>query len=124
MGSKNYNQLWLQKMSTNVLLALKAIHKEIKFKFKCDHCDKEFRQISDRRRHVKSVHEKIKYPCTLCDFQATQKSYLTEHKQLVHLGIKYECTICGQKASTQSNLSSHTRSKHSEREYYRVSTEG
>ena len=40
-------------------------------KFKCDHCEKEFGQISIRKTHVKSVQEKIKYPCTLCDYQAS-----------------------------------------------------
>ena len=52
--------------------------------FKCNFCDKTFRQPESVRRHVESVHDGARYPCEFCTQTFTLKSNLGTHIRKKH----------------------------------------
>jgi predicted RNA-binding Zn-ribbon protein involved in translation (DUF1610 family) len=81
-------------------------------RFRCDMCDKEYRQRGDLTRHRQIKHEGVRYGCDQCDYKATQKGHLNEHKQSQHEGVSYSCDQCDYKASYLSHLITHKQSLH------------
>ncbi|GBO32447.1 Zinc finger protein 681 [Araneus ventricosus] len=114
----------------------KIIHKGIK-QYKCDVCEKSFRQKSDLQRHALIHTGEKPFKCDVCGNSFRQKSDLQRHA-LTHTGEKpfkcdvcgksfrqtghlqrhalthtvnklHECIICGKKFSDKSNLLSHSK---------------
>ena len=71
-----------------------GIH-ERKKPFKCDNCDKSFKQKSHLQRHVASVHEGIKsFQCSACGKYFTTKRSMCDHIATVHeLKKPFHCDI-------------------------------
>ena len=71
-----------------------GLHREIKYK--CNKCEKEFRQPSSRKAHINYVHDKIKHPCTSCNYEATRQESLTEHIQCAAFTLRPNHTKGGE----------------------------
>lgn len=79
-------------------------------KYKCDECNKTFRDRKIYKRHL-NLHKGIRNEmCDLCGKKFCNKNDVTRHHKTVHLGIKkYVCTVCKKPFSNSSNLESHFR---------------
>jgi len=98
------------KNTTNLKAHIKSIHDGIKYS--CSQCDKQFTTQSSLAEHILSVHAGVKYACNQCDQQFTRQKSLTKHIQSIHEGVKYACNQCVYQATRQSNLTSHIQSVH------------
>lgn len=102
--------------STFLTIHINNIHKGIKFK--CEKCNMEFTQESNKKRHVKVVHDKIKnFSCSLCDHKATSRSELLHHLNYKHLGKKYACHQCDKEFNYERYVSSHIRRVHDSQKF-------
>ena len=87
----------------------------------CRQCDYKTSNISDLRRHVKIVHDKIKdYECTVCGHKCGTNTELSRHVK-IHKKVKqltdntrdqertkeYDCTGCDLKFCTLEGLIEH-----------------
>ena len=74
----------------------KRIHSESVFSFKCDHCNKDFRELGKKKSHVAQTHRNIRnYPCHQCDKTFKRQAHLTLHITSIHSDSRpFACSQC------------------------------
>ncbi|KAL8602309.1 hypothetical protein ACOMHN_022822 [Nucella lapillus] len=83
--------------------------------YKCDYCDRAFKQRGHRKLHIQVAHTKeMPYTCEIC-----HQGYPTRYRYLIHLkrhsGIKeHKCPYCNRAYYTVGKLNEHKRKCHSE----------
>lgn len=89
------------------------LSKEIRYKFKCTHCDRLFTTISSQKAHINNVHLKIRKVHTCeCGKVFNFKSNLIHHRQKDHLNTRFPCTSCDKVYLAKNNLIAHIERKH------------
>ena len=70
--------------------------KKVRFKVKCDYCDKEFPTKQILERHINAVHLELKpHKCDICDKDFARKHECDQHIKNVHETVKrFECDEC------------------------------
>ena len=90
-------------------------HIEKCHKFKCDNCEKTFKQLKALERHVKIKHEKIKdHKCEECGKAFLYILSLNDHISCVHEGKEknQKCSKCDKAFYTVQRLQNHVRLVH------------
>jgi hypothetical protein len=87
--------------------------------FKCNFCDKTFKQRCSVNPHIKSVHTNLRdFKCCICDIAFSRKSNLKMHRKNVHEKIKdFKCAICYKEFGRRSNASLHIKMTHKNIEF-------
>ena len=87
------------------------MHEGKKPQFQCSMCPK---IVSDLKKHVEIVHEKIKrYECPICKVKFGQSHHLKAHISGVHEGAKpFECQFCDKRVSSKQLLNNHIKTAH------------
>ena len=57
-------------------------------KFKCDFCDRKYKDLLGLKLHIQSVHEGQKYKCDLCEKVFAQPGSLDNHKKSFHRNLE------------------------------------
>ena len=86
-------------------------------KFKCEKCDKEFTDPSNKTKHkqVCGTTERA-HKCKLCPKIFKAKRYLQAHVKDKHVcPTVLMCEVCGHKCETRAGLRAHRIKKHSEK---------
>jgi len=87
------------------------------YRYKCNYCDKRFKQVGHVNHHERKHTGSKKYECDLCKKRFNQKCHLIDHKRL-HTGEKpYKCEDCGKCFTFSSGLKSHIRIHTGERQF-------
>ncbi len=112
----NYSSPW----KSNLNRHLKGTHVIGLKWWKCDQCDKKYKNSSHLKRHHRSVHstEEDWFVCKVegCNYKCPEKPMLRSHKKNIHKKCKkwFSCTVdgCKFKAKAQQRLDLHTNRKH------------
>ena len=88
---------------------------------KCEHCEKSFGKLSDKKRHVSVIHEGNKplklHKCNECDKTFSRNYELSRHINSVHLGIRpYQCDLCNKSYSKSTDLNNHIKYFHEQKQ--------
>ena len=75
--SKSYNLEEIVQLETKIV----DYRKEL---YKCNKCDKSFKEIKNLNQHKASAHEGIKFPCNKCNQTFTRRDSLNTHIKNVH----------------------------------------
>ena len=78
----------------------------------CDICDKGFKNVSSRNKHLKT-HYEGQYSCQHCGKIFTEIGNRNRHERQVHTAQMIECKKCGKKFKLSKSLKSHMEKKHS-----------
>merc|ERR1711994_1022919 len=78
----------------------------------CDICDKGFKNVSSRNKHLKT-HYEGQYSCQHCGKLFTEIGNRNKHERNVHTTQHYDCTTCGKQFKLLKSLKSHIQKKHS-----------
>ena len=113
-GTKSdlHNELDGQTKSVNNRIVLVEKGKSCIKLFRCDDCDREYKDRDGLNGHIKTIHEGVRYKCQECDYLGKQRTNLNHHIRNVHEGITFPCNECGTKFSRPSELNSHVRIIH------------
>ena len=85
--------------------------------YKCQFCDRGFRDRSTRRKHERTHTGEKPYPCTVCDRAFSQLRLLRNHVR-THTGEKpYACELCPLSFAKSCNLKYHMRVHTKEKPY-------
>ena len=82
---------------------------------KCDYCEEKFSFQQQLRKHITNTHKEIKqYKCELCDKAFREPGKLKSHKVMVHEGAEkiHKCDFCDKSYALKSYLKSHIKSSH------------
>ncbi len=79
--------------------------------FLCPQCNKTFSDKKNRRRHVKTVHEKQNFNCQVCSKTFASRSALVKHAAAEHNNSSFQCPLpsCANYFNTISTLQHHVR---------------
>ena len=95
---------------------MQSVHEGIKHF--CVICNKSFNVLSNLKKHIKEVHEKVKrvkklQKCEICEKTFPGGSYLKIHIHTVHEKLrKYQCKECGKSFAHREGYKSHCRNIH------------
>ena len=85
--------------------------------YKCQFCDRGFRDRSTRRKHERTHTGEKPYPCTICDRAFSQLRLLRNHIR-THTGERpYACELCPLSFAKSCNLKYHMRVHTKEKPY-------
>ena len=94
--------------SADLKIHISCVHEVHPKKYKCDICDKAFKQLSYLKAHVRSVHEGLKIQCEKCDKTYDDVRQLKIHIQNIHEEqTKHICDFCELGFNLKSQLKSH-----------------
>ncbi|GFN75282.1 Zinc finger protein 729 [Plakobranchus ocellatus] len=81
--------------------------------FKCDFCDRSFKQRGHRKLHIQVVHTKeMPYKCTECD-AAFPTRYRFQIHMKRHSGVRdYKCVYCEKEFYTLGKMNDHMKRRH------------
>ena len=86
--------------------------------YKCQFCDRGFRDRSTRRKHERTHTGERPYPCTVCDRAFSQLRLLRNHVR-THTGEKpFACELCPLSFAKSCNLKYHMRVHTKEKPYH------
>jgi uncharacterized Zn-finger protein len=82
----------------------------------CPHCPKKFKQTSNLKTHIRTVHEQRKdFGCPHCFKAFGQNGGLQRHIRTIHEQRKdFQCPDCPKQYGENSSLQRHTRRQHPE----------
>merc|ERR1712235_150750 len=78
----------------------------------CDICDKGFKNVSSRNKHLKT-HYEGQYSCQHCGKLFAEIGNRNKHERNVHTTQHFDCTTCGKQFKLLKSLKSHIQKKHS-----------
>ena len=81
-------------------------------KVTCYICDKEFKTVSLKNRHLK-IHFEPQYTCKFCGKRFKEIGNRNKHEQQVHTKQTFKCNKCGKQFKLQRSLKVHMQKKHS-----------
>jgi uncharacterized Zn-finger protein len=111
------------KYPANLQAHRNSIHLQLK-SFPCPQCSREFKDQSNRNRHVRSTHGQVlvrDFPCNLCSEDFKRSDNLTLHLKRVHgiarqtknqLPNVMKCDLCIASYSTKIGLVKHMKNIH------------
>lgn len=81
---------------------------------KCDHCDKGFYSLNEKKIHERIHTNEKPLKCKLCDYAARNYSLLSKHKETHSDEKKYPCTAdeCGKMFKRYTSLFKHRKLHH------------
>uniref|UniRef100_F6Y2V1 Zinc finger protein 677 n=1 Tax=Equus caballus TaxID=9796 RepID=F6Y2V1_HORSE len=85
--------------------------------YKCNACEKAFRESSNLASHQRILSGQRPYKCNECGKAFTQFANLSRHLRLHTREKPYKCDICGKGCSQNANLASHQKIHTGERPY-------
>ena len=90
------------------------VHREVKQKYKCDCCDRDFSNINSLNYHKVNKHGPGQnFPCQHCNKEFLLESNLKEHIKVAHENIPFlECEDCGKQFTVQRSLKRHRKEQH------------
>lgn len=77
-------------------------------KFRCSVCKKQFENLYDKLKHMKTCDEK-KFQCTHCDKKFSQKCYLNTHLRQISGESSISCQVCGKICLNKGDFQIHFR---------------
>ena len=89
---------------------------------KCEHCDKTFGKLSDKKRHISNVHDIDKPPkshkCCECSKMFSTNHDLNKHTKYVHQGIRvhHQCNLCNKSYVSSRALKNHIKYFHEQQQ--------
>ena len=83
-------------------------------KDKCLHCNEKFLKKIEREKHITEKHKDLrtKYPCEICNKEYVRENLLKEHKKTKHEDEKPKCKICHRKFASNLTAKRHTDKMH------------
>ncbi|XP_065087648.1 gastrula zinc finger protein XlCGF8.2DB-like [Ochlerotatus camptorhynchus] len=101
-------------ISKNNIMVHMAIHKQAKARFPCIHCDKDFTDLNNLRKHVNTHTRELIYPCDICGKIFDRTDTLGKHRKIMHSDERNQiCSICGKGYALKQSLTQHLKSAHS-----------
>ena len=89
-----------------------VVHEGVVIRCPVEGCNSSFKNRSNKRQHVKSMHGTEKFKCQDCDYVGTSQRVVRVHYG-THHGVKYfACELCDFRAGYQYKIDRHTREKH------------
>ena len=91
-----------------------TLHEKTKITFKCEICDKEFKNNNGLKKHFNVVHNFVKeHQCNICQKVYKIQSQLTIHVKISHdIKKHHECDLCEKSFSRAWILKQHINSIH------------
>ncbi|XP_029629067.1 hypermethylated in cancer 1 protein isoform X1 [Salmo trutta] len=85
--------------------------------YRCNSCEKSYKDPATLRQHEKTHWLTRPYPCSICGKKFTQRGTMTRHMRS-HLGLKpFACDHCGMRFTRQYRLTEHMRIHSGEKPY-------
>ena len=88
----------------------------LKVRYMCEECSKEFTTKYGLTSHVQNVHNGVKHQCDICGTQYNSRQHLINHKKM-HVNEsdlpKFSCDFCSFETVRKESLKDHKKGKHS-----------
>lgn len=101
-------------ISKNNIMVHMATHKQTKARFPCIHCDKDFTDLNNLKKHVNTHTRDLIYPCDICGKTFDRTDTLGKHRKIMHSDERnHICSVCGKGYALKQSLTQHMKSAHS-----------